>query len=148
MTSAENGPASAENTPASTENNSESDRNSPLGEEHWSKARAGENEEALEYYRGRNKAPGVAEGGGARNHYCFECDGVIELEYDSREPAPKLPTLCPHCGVKLEGGARRMFNWVEIDQPPASDARALLLPALLVLGLLALVILGAFAFFA
>ena len=140
MTSAENGPASAENA-------SESDHNSPLGDEHWSKSRAGENEEALEYYRGRNKAPGVAEGGGARNHYCFECDGVIELEYDSREPAPKLPTLCPHCGVKLEGGARRMFNWVEIDQPPASDARALILTALAALGLLALVILGAYALF-
>ena len=140
MTSAENGPTSAGN-------GSESDHNSPLGEEHWSKARAGENEEALEYYRGRNKAPGVAEGGGARNHYCFECDGVIELEYDSREPAPKLPALCPHCGVKLEGGARRMFNWVEIDQPPASDARALLLPAFSALVLLALVLLGAYALF-
>mgnify|MGYP007114446590 CR=1 FL=1 len=147
MTSAENGPNPAESGQASTENGSESERDSPLGEEHWSRARAGENEEALEYYRGRNKAPGVAEGGGARNHYCFECDGVIELEYDSREPAPKLPTLCPHCGVKLEGGARRMFNWVEIDQPPASDARALLLPALSALGLLALVILGAYALF-
>ena len=130
------------------ENDDQSEQTPPLGEEHWSKARAGKNEEALEYYRERNKAPGVAEGGGARNHYCFDCDGVIELEYDSREPAPTLPALCPHCGVKLEGGARRMFNWVEIDQPPASDARALLLPALLVLGLLALVILGAFAFFA
>ena len=102
----------------------------PLGEDHWSKSRAGENEEALEYYRERSKAPGVEEGGGMRNHYCFECDGVIELEYDSREPAPKTPESCPHCGAKLEGGARRMFNWVELDQPPGSDARALLLPAL------------------
>jgi len=102
----------------------------PLGEDHWSKSRAGENEEALEYYRERSKAPGVEDGGGMRNHYCFECDGVIELEYDSREPAPKIPDTCPHCGAKLEGGARRMFNWVELDQPPGSDARALLLPAL------------------
>jgi hypothetical protein len=131
----------------SPENDPERDDTSPLGEEHWSKTRAGKNEEALEYYRSRNKAPGVAEGGGARNHYCFECDGVIELEYDSREPAPKLPSLCPHCGVKLEGGARRMFNWVEIDQPPASDARALLGPALLALGLLAAVVLCAYALF-
>ena len=71
----------------------------PLGEDHWSKARAGENEEALDYYRERSKAPGVEEGGGMRNHYCFECDGVIELEYDSREPAPKTPESCPHCGA-------------------------------------------------
>ena len=112
----------------------------PLGEDHWSKARAGENEEALEYYRERSKAPGVEDGGGLRNHYCFECDGVIELEYDSREPAPKTPETCPHCGAKLEGGARRMFNWVELDQSPASDARALLVPALgglLILGVIA-----------
>ena len=131
----------------SDENEADRTQRSPLGEEHWSKARAGENEEALEYYRGRNKAPGVADGGGARNHYCFECDGVIELEYDSREPAPKLPSQCPHCGVKLEGGARRMFNWVEIDQPPASDARALLIPALYALLLLGIALLGAYLFF-
>jgi len=115
----------------------------PLGEDHWSKARAGENEEALEYYRERSKAPGVEEGGGPRNHYCFECDGVIELEYDSREPAPKVPEACPHCGAKIEGGARRMFNWVELDQPPASDARALLAPALG--GLLVLAVIAAVA---
>jgi hypothetical protein len=33
-----------------------------------------------------------------------------------------------------------MFNWVELDQPPASDARALLAPALgglLILGVIA-----------
>ena len=120
----------------------------PLGEDHWSKSRAGENEEALEYYRERSKAPGVEDGGGMRNHYCFECDGVIELEYDSREPAPKTPETCPHCGAKLEGGARRMFNWVELDQPPGSDARALLLPALggvLVLAVIALIATKLFA---
>ena len=131
----------------SDENEADRTQRSPLGEEHWSKARAGENEEALEYYRGRNKAPGVADGGGARNHYCFECDRVIELEYDSREPAPKLPSQCPHCGVKLEGGALRMFNWVEIDQPPASDARALLIPAFYALLLLGIALLGAYLFF-
>ena len=132
---------------ASTEKDPQSEGAAPLGEEHWSKARAGENEEALDYYRERSRAPGVAEGGGARNHYCFECDGVIELEYDSREPAPELPSSCPHCGAQLKGGARRMFNWVEIDQPPASDAQALLRPALWALALLALAALGAFAIF-
>jgi len=40
-----------------------------------------------------------------------------------------------------------MFNWVEIDQPPASDAQALLRPALWALALLALAALGAFAIF-
>ncbi len=54
----------------------------PLGEDHWSKSRAGENEEALEYYRERSKAPGVEDGGGMRNHYCFECDGVIDVRSD------------------------------------------------------------------
>ena len=125
---------------AASENEPPKEGAPPLGEDHWSKARAGENEEALQYYRERSKAPGVEEGGGPRNHYCFECDGVIELEYDSREPAPKVPETCPHCGVKLEGGARRMFNWVELDQSPASDARALLVPALgglLILGVIA-----------
>ena len=55
---------------------------------------------------------------------------MIELTYGSRVPAPRLHTTCPHCGAKIEGGARRMFNWVELDQSPPSDARALLLPAL------------------
>ncbi|MCH2107329.1 MAG: hypothetical protein MK291_11885 [Planctomycetes bacterium] len=113
-----------------SENGDKAKGAAPLGEDHWSKSRAGENEEALEYYRERSKAPGVEDGGGMRNHYCFECDGVIELEYDSRQPAPTIPETCPHCGAKLEGGARRMFNWVELDQPPGSDARALLYPAI------------------
>jgi len=130
-----------------SENDPKGEGTSPLGEDHWSKSRAGENEEALEYYRERSKAPGVAEGGGPRNHYCFECDGVIELEYDSREPSPKTPESCPHCGAKLEGGARRMFNWVELDQPPASDARALMIPVLWALGLLGGAVLCAYVLF-
>ena len=124
------------------------ERPDPLGEDHWTKTRAGENEEALEYYRERSKAPGVEEGGGARNHYCFECAGVIELEYDSREPAPKMPETCPHCGAKLEGGARRMFNWVEIDQVPSGDARALLVPVIGGLLILAAAAVLAYWFFA
>jgi len=133
---------------ASSEKEPKGEGAPPLGEDHWSKARAGENEEALDYYRERSKAPGVEEGGGPRNHYCFECDGVIELEYDSRQPAPKVPETCPHCGAKIEGGARRMFNWVEIDQPPASDARALMMPALGGLLVLAVIAVVAFKLFA
>jgi hypothetical protein len=85
---------------------------------HWSRARAGSNAEALEYYRRRSHAPGVAEGGGARNFYCMECDGVID------EAAGHV--RCPHCSAELAGMARRYFNWVEIAEPPASDLRALL----------------------
>jgi len=91
-----------------------------IGDHHWSRARAGMNEEALEYYRERSQAPGVAEGGGARNHYCLACDGVIPLE------AGAALERCPHCGAELEGNVKRYFNWVEIDTPPKSDARALL----------------------
>ena len=128
--------------------NTPKDQDTPaMGEDHWSKSRAGENEEALEYYRERSKAPGVEEGGGLRNHYCFECDGVIELKYDSREPAANIPETCPHCGAKLEGGARRMFNWVELDQPPDSDVRALLIPVVSALGILALVVVCAYLLF-
>lgn len=107
-----------------------------MGPAHWSRARAGKNREALDYYRQRSRAPGVAEGGGARNHYCMECDGVIP--FDHAEPG------CPHCGAELEGAVKRFFNWVEIDRPPPSDARALLRPALWILG--ALLLAGLFAF--
>ena len=31
-----------------------------MSDDHWSRARAGENAEALEYYRERSRAPGVA----------------------------------------------------------------------------------------
>ena len=89
-----------------------------ISDRHWSRARAGSNEEALEYYRERSRAPGVAEGGGARNHYCMSCDGVIPFE--------GAGDTCPHCGASLAGVARRYFNWVELDRPPKSDLRALL----------------------
>lgn len=105
-----------------------------MGPDHWSRARAGENEEALAYYRERSQAPGVAEGGAERNHYCMHCDGVIPFD-------PAL-THCPHCQKKIEGGVKRYFNWVEINEPPKSDLGALLLlgggigALLLVVGLL------------
>ena len=35
-------------------------------ERHWSRLREGKNQEAMDYYRQRSKAPGVAEGGGVR----------------------------------------------------------------------------------
>jgi hypothetical protein len=88
-----------------------------MSERHWSRARDGANAEAIDYYRERSKAPGVAEGGGSRNMYCMRCDGVIPLG-DAVES-------CPHCGVALEGEAKRFFNWVELDRAPKSDLRAL-----------------------
>ena len=101
-----------------------------ISDRHWSRARAGMNEEALEYYRERSRAPGVAEGGAARNLYCMQCDGVV----------PHSSELCPHCGAAIDAKVRRYFNWVEMNDPPKSDARALLpvfLGALLILGLVA-----------
>jgi len=97
-----------------------------ITDEHWTRARAGQNQEAIDYYRERSRAPGVAEGGGTRAHYCMSCDGVIPLEYDSRRAAAKELEHCPHCGVELDRNVRRMFNWVEIDQVHDSDAAALL----------------------
>ena len=88
-----------------------------MGEAHWSRARRASNAEALDYYRARSHAPGVAEGGGARNMYCMHCDGVIPLG------APL--EACPHCGQALEGDVKRYFNRVEIDRPPRSDVRTL-----------------------
>ncbi len=96
-------------------------------ERHWSRLRKGENQEAMDYYKERSKAPGVAEGGGIRAQYCQECDGVIPLEYDQRKPADRKKTQkCPHCGADVSSTVRRMFNWVEIDQPPPSDIAPLL----------------------
>ena len=96
-------------------------------DEHWTRARADLNQDALEYLRDRNAAPCVAEADqNARNSYCMECDGVLPLEYDSRTPAARKTERCPHCGAKLERNIRRMFNWVEMDQVPDSDLRALL----------------------
>ena len=101
-----------------------------ISERHWSRARKGENSEAIEHYRERSRAPGVAAGGGPRNHYCMSCKGVIPLEYDQRMPASGPPSHCPHCGVELDPRVREMFNWVEIDQVPAGDPGALLTVAL------------------
>lgn len=108
-----------------------------MGPRHWSRARDGMNREALDYLRERSRAPGVAGGGAERNHYCMSCNGVIPLEYVSSEPAGGPPSHCPHCGVELDRAVRAMFNWVEIDQVPASDLRALLPLLLAAAGLLA-----------
>jgi hypothetical protein len=106
----------------------------PMSEHHWSRARAGANAEALEYYRQRSRAPGVAEGGAPRNYYCMECDGVIPFEFAG--------TACPHCGASLDGAAKRYFNWVEINEPARSDFKALL--PFLIGGALILVLVLAF----
>ena len=112
-----------------------------MSEHHWSRARRGQNREAIEFYQGRSKAPGVESGGSHRNQYCPECRGVVPLAYDSRKPVDReRKERCPHCGAEFVPGVREMFNWVEIDQVPASDAKALL-PGL-ALGLLVLVGLG------
>jgi hypothetical protein len=107
-----------------------------VGEHHWTRTRRGKHAEALEYLRGRSRAPGVREGGSARNHYCMRCDGVIAHDHAGDE--------CPHCGAPLEGRVKRYFNWVEIDQPPASDLRALL-PWLAGAGIVLAVIVWLFA---
>jgi hypothetical protein len=97
-----------------------------LSEHHWSRARRDANQEALEYYRERSRAPGVAEGGAARNMYCMECDGVV----------PHAAERCPHCGAPIDDKVRRYFNWVEIDKPVESDAKPLLAVAAIGVGLL------------
>jgi hypothetical protein len=89
-----------------------------MSEQHWSRARAGTNAEALDYYRQRSHAPGVEAGGAERNFYCMQCDGVIPFDFAGAS--------CPHCGVALEGMAKRYFNWVEINEPARSDFKALL----------------------
>lgn len=101
-----------------------------VSEGHWSRKRRDANQEAIEHYRRRSQAPGVAEGGGARNHYCPECKGVLPF-------TDVPPEHCPHCGAKVEERVREMFNWVEIDEPPPGDLGVLLPVALvgvLVLG--------------
>ncbi len=102
-----------------------------MSEDHWSRTREAVNAESLEYYRGRNHAPGVEEGGTARNFYCMECDGVVPWDDFKGD-------RCPHCGAAIEGSARRYFNWVEIDRVPARDRTALALAVGLVLFVLAL----------
>ena len=89
-----------------------------MSEHHWSKTRGERNKDAIDYYRERSKAPGVEGGGGPRNFYCMDCDGVV--------PHDQEGDVCPHCGTDLAGKTRRYFNWVEIDQPPKSDLQALL----------------------
>ncbi len=90
-----------------------------MSDKHWSRTRGETNREALEYYRARSTAPGVAEGGAARNFYCMKCDGVI----------PHAPPIekCPHCGEPVDTNVKRYFNWVEMGEPPASDTRFLML---------------------
>jgi hypothetical protein len=94
-----------------------------MSERHWSRARKDSNREAIDYYRERSKAPGVAEGGAERNFYCMRCDGVIPFDTKAER--------CPHCGEALDENVKRYFNWVEINEPPASD----FLPLLKVAGL-------------
>jgi RNA polymerase subunit RPABC4/transcription elongation factor Spt4 len=103
-----------------------------LSDKHWSRARRDANQEALEYYRERSRAPGVAEGGAARNVYCMECDGVV----------PHVAESCPHCGAAIDPKVRRYFNWVEIDKPAESDLRSLLPIAAAGLALLAVLALA------
>jgi hypothetical protein len=97
-----------------------------LSDQHWSRTRRDANQEALEYYRERSRAPGVAEGGAERNMYCMECDGVV----------PHTSDRCPHCGAPIDDKVRRYFNWVEIDKPADSDAKPLLAIAAIGAGLL------------
>jgi len=117
----------------------------PAAKLHWSKERVGLHSEARDFYRERSHAPGVAEGGGARSHYCMECGGLLPLNYDRRQAASGDPGTCPHCGVTLDARIRRMFNWVETDQVPASDLKALLpwflVGTLITIGLLILLFL-------
>lgn len=106
-----------------------------MSEAHWSRARKDLNQEALEYLRSRSHSPGVAEGGAERNFYCMQCAGVI--------PHSPPRANCPHCGAALGDSVKRYFNWVEMNDPPKSDLRALLpflLGGALLFGLLALLV--------
>lgn len=103
-----------------------------MSDHHWSRTRGERNREAIDYYRERSQAPGVAEGGEARNSYCMECDGVIPWDDFQGEE-------CPHCGASLEGSVRRYFNWVEIDRTPTADRTAALLATLIVVAVLGVI---------
>ncbi len=72
---------------------------------------------------GRKREPQDAEH--PRSHYCLSCNGLLPLRYDRRQPARASPGSCPHCGVELDPRVRAMSNWVETDQVPGSDLRAL-----------------------
>lgn len=111
-----------------------------MDEHHWSKTRAERNKDAIDYYRERSNAPGVAEGGEARNFYCMSCDGVVPFDQEGE--------VCPHCGESIEGRSKRYFNWVEIDEAPSSDFKALLPYFVGVLVVLALGIWGLWALLA
>jgi hypothetical protein len=106
-----------------------------ISDQHWSRARKDANPEAMQYLRERSHAPGVAEGGSERNFYCMQCDGVI--------PHSPPRETCPHCGATLDESVKRYFNWVEMNDPPQSDVKALLpflLGGLVLLGLLGLLV--------
>jgi len=109
-----------------------------ISDAHWSRARKDANPEAMEYLRERSHAPGVAEGGSERNFYCMQCNGVI--------PHSPPRTTCPHCGVTLDESVKSYFNWVEMNDPPKSDVRALL--PLLIGALLLAALLGGLAWLA
>ncbi len=79
-----------------------------MSDQHWSKTRGERNAEAIDYYRQRSRAPGVKEGGEARNFYCMECDGVVPHDHEQ--------ATCPHCGAPLEGQVKRYFD--EMYLPP------------------------------
>jgi len=131
----DDGPSHADGAPRPGDEATTDERSfGNMGPRHWSRARAGTNTEALDYYRERSRAPGVAEGGAERNFYCMNCAGVI--------PHDPPADACPHCGTDLSGVAKRYFNWVEINDPPASDARAVLGVALAAFAVLALVAAG------
>jgi len=108
-----------------------------MSDQHWSRTRKERNREALDYYLERSRKPGVAEGGAERNFYCMHCDGVIPF-------SPRTRT-CPHCKGDLDEHVVRYFNWVEINEPPESDLKALLPFLIGAIGLLAL---GGLAFLA
>ena len=119
-----------------------------ISERHWSRARKDLHEQELAFLRERSRAPGVAEGGADRNMYCMECPGVIPLQYDQRAPADRTRVEhCPHCGAKLDANVRMMFNWVEMDQPPDSDAMAILPFAVGLVVILMLLFLGGYVLF-
>jgi hypothetical protein len=100
-----------------------------MSDQHWSRTRKERNREALEYYLERSRKPGVEAGGAERNFYCMECEGVIPFELRGRH--------CPHCKALLDEHVQRYFNWVEINEPPESDLKALMPFLIGAIGLLA-----------
>ena len=102
-------------------------RDSLLPQDHWSRTRTERNAAEVEYLRAKSRVPGMEGDVAERNHYCMECGGVLPLLYDRNRPADRAASEhCPHCGAELDANVRAMFNWVEIDQVPSSDAAAVL----------------------